>query len=280
MPEEGFIARLQGFGLTEKEARCYFYLLKYGPKTPSPLAKSLHTYREDVHRTLISLIDKGMVRPSLTAPTVYTAVTLDVALEMGLRRQEEELQELKKRKHDLQELMQKYASHSPGEATFRILKSVRDVVNTALPIIQAADREIVYVAPSAGLVVTSRFGINEAVKEFIERGGDCRAVVDVTYPVMPLVQEALRNGEEVRHFPRYRGVYFAVCDRQHCLSAININISHVTFDEPASMLFTDDPVYATYLLGSFEMLWEQAIPAEERIQELLEQDRPHVGRRV
>ncbi|MGZ4849284.1 MAG: helix-turn-helix domain-containing protein, partial [Halobacteriota archaeon] len=41
-----------GFGLNEKEAQCYFYLLKYGPKTPSPLAKSLHTYREDMHRTL------------------------------------------------------------------------------------------------------------------------------------------------------------------------------------------------------------------------------------
>ncbi len=66
--EDGFITRLMGFGLTEKEAHCYFYLLKYGPKTPSPLAKSLHTYREDMHRTLNSLVDKGMVRPSLDTP--------------------------------------------------------------------------------------------------------------------------------------------------------------------------------------------------------------------
>ncbi len=57
--EDEFTRRLTGFGLTEKEAQCYFYPLRYGPKTPSPLAKSLHTYREDVHRTLNSLIDKG-----------------------------------------------------------------------------------------------------------------------------------------------------------------------------------------------------------------------------
>ncbi|MGZ4936967.1 MAG: helix-turn-helix domain-containing protein [Halobacteriota archaeon] len=44
-----------GFGLSEKEAQCYFYLLLYGPKTPSPLAKSLHTYCEDVHRTFRAL---------------------------------------------------------------------------------------------------------------------------------------------------------------------------------------------------------------------------------
>ncbi len=67
--EGDFITRLMGFGLTEKEAQCYFYLLRYGPKTPAPLAKSLHTYREDVHRTLQSLIEKGMVRPSLDSPT-------------------------------------------------------------------------------------------------------------------------------------------------------------------------------------------------------------------
>ncbi|MGA3198607.1 MAG: helix-turn-helix domain-containing protein [Halobacteriota archaeon] len=56
---EEFTRRLIGFGLNEKEAQLYLYLLKYGPKTPSPLAKSLKTYREDVHRTLNSLIEKG-----------------------------------------------------------------------------------------------------------------------------------------------------------------------------------------------------------------------------
>ncbi|MGZ4914567.1 MAG: hypothetical protein ACXV3T_06600 [Halobacteriota archaeon] len=48
---------------------------------PSPLAKSLHTYREDARRTLTVPIDKGMVRPSLDSPTLYTAVELDTALE-------------------------------------------------------------------------------------------------------------------------------------------------------------------------------------------------------
>ena len=92
--DDDFITRLIGFGLSEKEARTYLYLLKYGPKTPSPLAKSLKTYREDVHRTLTSLIDKGMVRPSLDSPTIYAAVDLDNALESALKKQESELREM------------------------------------------------------------------------------------------------------------------------------------------------------------------------------------------
>ena len=67
--DDEFTSHLTGFGLSEKEARTYLHLLKYGPKTPTPLAKSLKTYRKDVHRMLTRLIEKGMVRPSLDSPT-------------------------------------------------------------------------------------------------------------------------------------------------------------------------------------------------------------------
>jgi len=35
-----FITKLISFGLSEKEAQLYLYLLKYGPKPPTLLAKS------------------------------------------------------------------------------------------------------------------------------------------------------------------------------------------------------------------------------------------------
>jgi len=45
--DDEFTSRLIGFGLSEKEDQTYLHLIKYGPKTPSPLAKSLHTYLEE-----------------------------------------------------------------------------------------------------------------------------------------------------------------------------------------------------------------------------------------
>src|SRR5674476_98730 len=106
--DDEFTSRLIGFGLSEKEAQTYLHLLKYGPKTPSPLAKSLKTYREDVHRTLTSLIDKGMVRPSLDSPTTYAAVDLEAALESALKKHESELREMEVRKRELQELARQH----------------------------------------------------------------------------------------------------------------------------------------------------------------------------
>lgn len=115
--------RLIGFGLSEKEARVYLHLIKYGPNTQSRLAKALKTYREDVRRTLNSLIGKSMVRPSLDGSAVYTAVDLDAALDFAMKKQQSELLEMEARKRELKELVkQQRFRPSDNSSTFKMLK--------------------------------------------------------------------------------------------------------------------------------------------------------------
>jgi sugar-specific transcriptional regulator TrmB len=271
--DDEFTRRLIGFGLSEKEARTYLHLLKYGSKTPSPIAKSLKTYREDVHRTLTSLIDKGMVRPSLDAPTVYTAVDLDSALESALKKRESELREMEVRKQELQELARQQRFRPADEvATFKMIKSTKELVAVAIPLIESMKKEWLIAAPGLATVVASLFGINDAAAAFIQQGGKVRAIIDISYTVIDHVREMLSIGEEVRHIDRH-GVMFVVYDRKHSIMPLHIATS-ASLNAPMTALWTDDPTYALYLASTFEMLWEQAIPAEERIQELLEQGPP------
>jgi len=273
--DDDFITRLIGFGLSEKEARTYLYLLKYGPKTPSPLAKSLKTYREDVHRTLTSLIDKGMVRPSLDSPTIYAAVDLDNALESALKKQESELREMEARKQELQELSKQQRFQPTDDvSTFRIIKSVKELVSATITLTSAAKNGFLYVVPGEMLAIASLFGINAEAKKIIEQGGSIRGISDVRYADIAPAQEVLDIREDLRHYNNYRGVYFAVVDRRHCVSAINVDINRIGLDEPISMLWTNDPIYADYLTATFEVLWRQSAPAEQRIQELLQQGPP------
>ena len=271
--EDEFITRLIGFGLSEKEAQTYLHLLKYGPKTPSPLAKSLQTYREDVHRTLTSLIDKGMVRPSLDTPTIYAAVDLDTALESALKKREIELREMETRKRELQELSQHQHFTSLGEvATFKIIKSLKELIATIVPVITTLEKQWDMVVPEKAVIVASQFGINEFTEAFVAEGGNVRIVISYfSYAVIPMVQELIDIGSEVRYSGQ-EGFAFAVFDKKISLSGINWEIlRHIALNQPITALWTDDPSYAQYLSFTFEMVWKQSISAAEQIQELLEQ---------
>lgn len=273
--DDEFTRRLIEFGLSEKEAQLYLHLLKHGPKTPSPIAKTLKTYREDVHRTLTSLIEKGMVRPSLDSPTTYAAVDLDAALASAVKKQESELREMEARRQELQELAKQRRFRPSDEvSTFKILKSIKELVGIADALTTACENEVALVTPEEMMAVASLFGILDEIKKLIERGASFRTLTDVSYSAIALVKEALDIGEEVRHLDGYRGVYFAVLDRKTCLHGINLDIKHLSLTQPIAMLYTDDPTYADYLIETFERLWGQAVPAEERIQELLKQGPP------
>ncbi|MGZ8897572.1 MAG: TrmB family transcriptional regulator [Halobacteriota archaeon] len=272
--DDEFTRRLIGFGLSEKEAQTYLHLLKYGPKTPSPLAKSLNTYREDVHRTLNNLIDKGMVRPSLNAPTVYAAVDLETALEVALKRHESEMREMEVRKRELQEIAQAQRFRPAGEAaSFKILKTMKEVVTITLSALASAEEDWFAVVPPILTVFSSLFFVEDD-KKFIDRGGRIRFITDITYPYVELIQEHLDAGIEVRHYDKYSGLLFCAFDGKIGLSAINADLKRVSLKELVSVLWTDDPTFARYLVSTFELLWQQSVPAAERIQELLEQGPP------
>src|SRR5450759_4710842 len=198
--EDGFTRRLIGFGLSEKEAQLYIQLqlLKYGPKTPSPLAKSLKTYREDVHRTLTGLIEKGMVRPSLDSPTVYAPVDLETALESALKKQESELREMGARKRELQELSKQQRFQPTDDvSTFRIIKSVKELVSATITLTSAAKKGWINVVPAEMLLITELFGINEEVKKVIERGRYIKCISDIGYADIVPAQAFLNIGHDL-----------------------------------------------------------------------------------
>jgi len=270
-----FITRLISFGLNEKEALCYFHLLKYGPKSPSLLAKSLKTYREDVYRTLNGLVDKGMVNPSLETPTVYAAVDLDIALDMALKKHEAELREMERRKQELQEMSkQQHFRPSDEFSTFKILKNTGEVATTAFSTLNSVEKEWIAVVPGIITVFSSLYALEDD-KKFLDRGGKIQFITDITYPYVEIIQQHLDLEMEVRHLDKYSGIMFFVFDKKISMTAINIP-RKVSLNELISVLWTDDATYADYLASTFEILWEQAIPAEKRIEELLKEGPPQV----
>ncbi|MGZ4936676.1 MAG: TrmB family transcriptional regulator [Halobacteriota archaeon] len=282
--DSDLIVHLMGFGLTEKEAQCYCCLLKYGAKSPSPLAKSLRTYRMDVHRLLDSLIDKGMVRPSLGSPTVYTAIDLDTALESALKKLESELREMELRKRAIGELVRQQRRHSPEEVgTFKVIKNINELTGVSLAREAAIKEEQLFVFPTKALSIGALAGVTDAFIELAARGVCVRGIVDFSNvdPSQIRVEQArelLDRGVNVRYLDNYHGLYFSVSDRKTCVTVMHVDARSTSLSVPISVIWADDPAYAESLASTFEVLWEKAIPGEEQIQKLMEQGLQRVAR--
>ncbi len=271
-----FTARLITFGLSEKEAQLYHHLLKYGPKPASLLAKSLKTYREHVHRTLTALIDKHMVNSSLHSPLVYAAVELDIALDAALKKHESELRELEIRKQEIQDLAREQRFRLSDEfSTYKIIKNIRELVATITSVMDSMESELLVFCHEPAIVVASLYGVNKAAEMFINRGGKVRGITNISYQMIELIQQRLGIGEDIRHYGG-RGVFFAVFDRKTSITAINPDVRSISLDEPIKGLWTDDLTHADYLVSTFEMLWEQSVPAAQRVEELSQERPPHV----
>jgi len=203
---------------------------------------------------------------------MYIVEDLDTALQAALKKRESELRWMEARTRELQELAKQQRFRPSDEvATFKILKSIKEVIATTVPIILSAKEEFLWLSNREGVEFSEVFGILQQEREFIEREGQCRGITEISYRLIDTIRHLLDIGADVRHFGDYRGAYFGVFDKKYCIRAINIDVQHRRLDASLSMFYTDDPVFADYLVSTFEMFWKQAVTAEERIQELLEQ---------
>jgi hypothetical protein len=157
-----------------------------------------------------------------------------------------------------------------------IVKSVTDVLAICSDIFESAENEIVYISPPSLLVFASQYGINDKEIMFIQNGGHVRGIADFSHPYVEVIRENLAIGENVRHYSRYHGVFMLVGDERESISSINIDAESLSLNTPVVSLWSQDPIYAEYLVSTFEIAWGQSVPAEERIEELLKEGSPQV----
>ena len=161
-------------------------------------------------------------------------------------------------------------------ANATIVKSVKDTLAVGSNIIESANSEVVYISPPSLLVLASNFGLVERAKLFMQKGGHARGIADFSYPFIKEIRGWLDIGQDVRYIPQYQGIFMLVGDRQESISSMSIDAKSLSVDTPIVALWSDDPTYAEYLVSTFEMAWEQANPAIERIEELLQEGLPPV----
>ncbi len=150
-----------------------------------------------------------------------------------------------------------------------IVKGVKDALAAASQILESAHEEVVWLVPPSMLPISMSYGFVEKTKSFVQNGGVLRGITTISHANLSGARTRLNIGEDLRHSDQPYEFFLVVGDKQHSISAINIGVYDFTLDTPVVAFRSDDHACAEYLLASFENAWVQAVPAEERIKELI-----------
>jgi len=88
---------LINFGLSNREARIYLHLARFGPKKANKVSEDLNTHRTDTYHTLTSLQNKGIVYATLERPISFIALPLEKAIEKIIKIEKEKISFAEKR---------------------------------------------------------------------------------------------------------------------------------------------------------------------------------------
>jgi hypothetical protein len=152
-----------------------------------------------------------------------------------------------------------------------VVTSVKDAIAVILRIFESANREIVFITPPSFMELSANYASMEGAERFIRNGGVVRGILPVSRDDVIEVRMRLDTGYHLRHSDLFHESFMIVGDRQQSISAINVGVQEYTLDTPITSFWSDSPAFAEYLLTIFENAWSKAIPAEQRIQELLKQ---------
>jgi sugar-specific transcriptional regulator TrmB len=265
--DHGILVRfLTSLGLSEKEARLYVHLLKYGPKRASDLAQSLKTYREDVYRRFAHLEEVGLATKTSEDSSRYVPVELDRALNNVILNRQRKLDRLQSIKQKLVEDISVTFWHNEYAcSSFKPVKTVGELVTTISQLINSAEASVLFIAhPQFNLF--SMGGFREHFRYAVARGIKVRGILDIHATNFLVAREYLSCGVELRHKDRYRGMTMVVADGKRSVSLIYPYLkSTLSLDENVAALRSDGAAQATFLTNAFEMTWTQATNAEDHI---------------
>jgi sugar-specific transcriptional regulator TrmB len=270
------IQRLTTFGLSEKGAKLYLILLKYGPKTIGELAKSMDSYRVEVYRLLEKLAAIGLIEESLTKPIVYAAVPIEQALNAALMKYNAERTSMEavlpEIVEEVKSLLYRQANPIPPEARFKLIRGRSGVYNAMRQVIQSAQREVAFVITANGLYQWARYGLLDDCIERAKNGIDVRGIITTDVKTLDDAERGEAGGVHIRLLVPYDGLRCLVADRQETLTPIVIRDAVFSLSADDSAFWTTVREYAEHLMAVFETVWNEAIDTSELTVEAMAED--------
>ncbi|MHB8566398.1 MAG: TrmB family transcriptional regulator [Nitrososphaerales archaeon] len=270
------IKDLVSYGLTPVQAQAYLTLLKLGSATAKSISGSSDINRVDIYRALRHLKKFGLVEEKLSNPTEFVAVepdqALDILIASKLRvidRLSSSRTELGGRLHDFKMEFSGYGtSDKESDENDMFLKVVwgEQMFRRVQSVVLGSKKEIITIFAPSVMIIYDQMGIPDLEAERRRNNVNIRALTNII-PDNLNQARVYSKIVDLRHNDLQTSqLRYTIVDDEKLVLPVGERPNSIN---EGTALWTNSRVLISALKADFEALWQNSIPASERIKQLL-----------
>ncbi len=207
------LKKLEGFGLTEYQARVYLALLEFDVATAGQIPPASKVPRTKIYGIMRQLHEKGLVQIVPETPLKYRAVPFEQYLEKQISEMRERSDELESNKETLSKEFEFGHKKPEKQGKFEVLYGRRNVRDRLNKLYTQAKSEILSIGTSnsPARIVNTTLWVAEDKK-----GVDIKYAFPVNSSNKEKV-EKIAKFADIRHIDRNPPMHFVVVDSKECM---------------------------------------------------------------
>jgi sugar-specific transcriptional regulator TrmB len=207
------LKKLEGFGLTEYQARVYLALLEFDVATAGQIPPASKVPRTKIYGIMRQLHEKGLVQIVPETPLKYRAVPFEQYLEKQITDLRERSDELESNKETLSKEFEFGHKKPEKQGKFEVLYGRRNVRDRLNKLYTQAQVEILSIGTSnsPARIVNTTLWVVEDKKEV-----DIKYAFPVNLGNKEKVEKIAKYAE-IRHIDRDPPMHFVVVDSKECM---------------------------------------------------------------
>jgi len=267
---------LRDFGLTDGESQVYIFLAKNGILRAGDISKSLKKHKAQIYRILRNLQNTGIVESTLESPARFSAVSFESLIDLIIKKKKEEMNFLREGKGDLLTYWMSISSEKPAPIIdrFVIFEGRSSMYSRILQMIEEAEKEVLAVTTSLGVIRADQAGIIDAMKK---RHIHFRILVQVSKENLETVKKIAK--EVFSKYPNIEGRHvnlpssicprFIVKDEEEAIFSITLKEDSTILSDEEVSLWTNSRGFAIiYAKAFFEEMWKSSTVLNSKIDEI------------
>jgi len=276
MPED-ILALFSQFGLKKESGQVYLHLLQTGRRTALEVAEALHLTSHGANKVLLELTKQELAKRISTNPETFIAAYPSSLVNPAISKEAGKLEGLSEARDRLLELWDFERTKAQGlpvewcpiEEGFIVLYDKDDIIDRRLETFHATEKRLWIISTEFWLLrwdkVLCDYFVNDEDKCRIE---DLRILLPITPNNLDAVKQ-LSMCFKIRHSPMMSNFAVVISDCKEAMyTGVTKDLDELERVELTPSLWSNNGGFIEIQSSLFQSLWDRAIEARLRIQEI------------